>query len=332
MFNAALYKIVGSCALILSSLGLIANIIIFYIIKTHKRFHSMTYKIILTSVLSDILTVLSMIVAGVNLVTDSISYSAGLILCRSTLFLTLASYGVSMMNLCLIGTERYFNIVRFSSDFFHRHRKIILLGSEITIWLVVVSINSPLFSMIYVYKNDTILCDIPVIMIGESIYLLSLSFTLYIIPCILLTIIYSKIINHQKHYNRPGNLSSLQIITQQKKKKKFIKLLVLITLSYIFSTWPAFATFIGMAISQTSLKQIQEKNVAIFLISLISVTITTGIALLNPLIYLKFDTNIREIFILTVRKLLLMKNPSNVVHVLSSTTEKLSRSKSFECR
>ena len=292
----------------------------------------MTYKIILVSVVSDILTAISMAIGGINLFIYNISYSDGLILCRSIIFLTFASYGVSMMNLCLISIERYFHIVRFSSVFFHRRRKMILIVSEVTIWLIAISINSPLISIINVYENDTILCDIPVIAIGESIYLVSVALILYIIPCTFLAVVYSKIINHQKNYIRPGNLSSMQKVIQQQNKEKFIKLLVLITFSYIFSTWPAFAIFIGLGISQTSLKQLQKQNVALFIISLVSITVTTGIAFINPLIYLKFDTKIREIFILTVRKLLLIKNSSNVIHILSSTTGNLPPSKSTEVR
>ncbi|EDV19467.1 uncharacterized protein TRIADDRAFT_62093 [Trichoplax adhaerens] len=257
----------------------------------------------------------------IQIANRNLDYNGGAFMCRMVLFFLFASFGVSMMNLCLIGIDRYFIIIKPLSLFYRNYKIYVLVLGEIAIWISAVATNAPILDYVSVHHSDNLLCDIPNITTSVSVYLVAHATISFIIPTILILLIYGRIISFQKSYQRPGESIKKQIVAEQIKKKRFMKMLTWISVSYVMISWPFFATIFGMAVTQQSTLMIRDSNIVHFLFSFFSVTITTSIVILNPFIYLKFDLNVRNRSLALIRKLQPFHNYSRkhrLVHVTSA--------------
>ncbi|RDD36082.1 hypothetical protein TrispH2_012228, partial [Trichoplax sp. H2] len=190
---------------------------------------------------------------------------------------------------------------------------------EITIWVLAVCIHIPLFQYVSVHEEDPLLCDFPDITASVSVYLICHAFILFIIPAISLATIYGKIIAHQKSYQQPGRHLQRNWIEQQARKKRIIKVLISISATYIALSWPFFAATVRIAISGQSLMQLRQQSIFLFLLAFFSMAVTVSVVVLNPLIYLKFDQNIRKRALIILKRMELRVN--RVVRISSRNAD-----------
>ncbi|EDV19006.1 uncharacterized protein TRIADDRAFT_34297, partial [Trichoplax adhaerens] len=120
---------------VLSIIGCSLNLFLLYILIRDKQFHTVSYKLIRISVISDILSSFT-IGTGCLLISYEFTYDGGIILCRVVIFFTFTSNGVSILNLCLIAIDRYFAIVKPFYRRYHRRRKQIFYLSQIFVWTI----------------------------------------------------------------------------------------------------------------------------------------------------------------------------------------------------
>ncbi|RDD43184.1 Apelin receptor [Trichoplax sp. H2] len=299
---AQIYQYAAVVGIPIFTFGLIINLFILYLFLFDKHFQKTTYKLMCISVISDIISTMASLAGYIQIVIRNLDYDGGTFMCRMVLFFLFSSFGVSMMNLCLIGIDRYFIIVKPLSSFYRNYKIYVLVLGEIAIWISAVATNAPIFDYVAVHHSDNLLCDIPNITTSVSVYLIADATVLFIIPTILMIIIYSRIISFQKSYQRPGESIRKQLIAEQIKKKRFMKMLTWISVSYVMISWPYFATILGMAVTRQSTLMIRDSNIVYFLFSFFSVTITTSIVILNPFIYLKFDLSVRNRSLVLIRK------------------------------
>lgn len=292
--SVKIYQYAAIVGIPIFTLGLLINIFIFFLFLYDKYFRKTSYMLMCVSVISDMISGLSSLVVYTQIVGRSLDYDGGTFMCRMTLFFMFGSFGVSMMNLGLIGIDRYFIIVKPLSLFYRHHKRYILIIGEVAIWLISGATNIPILSYVAVHQNDTLLCDIPNVTISISVYLCAQAAILLIIPTIVLLAVYGRIIAYQSKYRRPGEIDKRQRIEEQIKKKRFIRMLIWISISYVVISWPFFASSIGMAITGQSIMMIRQKSIVHFLLLFFSIAMTTSIAVLNPFIYLKFDSNVRK--------------------------------------
>ncbi|RDD41371.1 Pyroglutamylated RFamide peptide receptor [Trichoplax sp. H2] len=302
--STQIYRLAAIAGIPIFIFGLFINVAIFYLLSYERYFRSTTYKLIRISFVSDIISTITSLAGYILIVDRNLNYRGGTIMCQLVLYFLFASFTVSMMNLCLVGIDRYFNIVKPLSLFYRIYKKHILVLSEIIIWLIAIAVNIPVFIFVGVNRNDTLLCDIPNITPSVSLYIIVKTFIIFIIPTFVILIIYGKIISFQKSYIRPGKVLHDRAIQGQLKKKRFINMLIWISVSYIALGWPYFANIIGMAITRQSTFMIRQKSIVNFLLSFFTVIITTSIVILNPLLYLKFDLKVRKRFFTLFRRML----------------------------
>ncbi|RDD37258.1 Pyroglutamylated RFamide peptide receptor [Trichoplax sp. H2] len=301
---SALYDYGSAVAIILFSIGLTINSFLIYVIMTDAYFKKLIYHLIMLSIISDIASILASLSINIQVVLHRIiNYSTGIIICKVVMFIMSTSYAISIMNLCLIAVDRYFIIIRPYFRIYRLYKKRIILTCEIILWILSISINAPVIQYITVYRRDPVFCDLSEITISISVYLFAVVFLMYIIPTVMVAVIYWRIIKHQKNYVRPGETSNQKRHELQTKKRRFIQMLLSITFSYIVSTWPLFATFTGMAITQKSFLQVRDKNLIEFILAFFSMIATTSIAVINPTIYIQFDHNIRKRFLIALRRI-----------------------------
>ncbi|EDV24648.1 uncharacterized protein TRIADDRAFT_56663 [Trichoplax adhaerens] len=247
-FDNIMYDYASLISGAVSIIGCSLNLFLLCVLMSDKKFQAISYKLIRISVISDILSSLA-IGIGYLLVSYEFTYDGGVILCRVVLFFTFTSNGVSMLNLCLIAIDRYYAILKPLYQGYHRRRKHIFFTSQILVWMIAAGYTGAIVPAIKVSHEDPTLCDLPDIATDNTIPIrMIIIVTLqYIVPCTSIAIIYFKIVSHQRNYVRPGE-NTFQNIENNKRKKKFINMLIAITLCYILITWPFNATLFGMSI------------------------------------------------------------------------------------
>lgn len=224
----------------------------------------------------------------------NINYYVGGFLCRTLFYVILTSYSVSVFTLCLISVDRYFAIIKPYSKFYRVHKRCFLTSMLVIVILISLGICFPTVLFHDVYPDHPKLCDYPNMSDSKSIYLIFMGVILYLFPSGVLLFTYGSIVWHQLTYIRPGNANDYNQEEEHLRKKKFIQTLITITLSFLLSTWPFFATGIGMAATGKSMRQIGDINIVFYIFAFISFSSTVGIGVINPFLYLKFDQNINR--------------------------------------
>ncbi|EDV24596.1 uncharacterized protein TRIADDRAFT_56556 [Trichoplax adhaerens] len=312
----ALYYYTSLALIPVFAFAFIINIFLLYVLLQGSAFQCIPYKLIRISVISDALSSLTAAI-GYSLITQNFPYQSGKLLCQFIMYLVFTFNGISMNNLFLIAIDRYYAIVKPFSGYHQRHRRRAFFIGQIISWSLSIAFNIILAPYIGVTHADTTLCDIPDIKDHLFIPITIILFCIlqYVIPCTTITVIYWRIVHHQKHYVRPGENSFSQR-DHEAKKKKFNKILMTITLCYILTTWPYYAGVFGMAITRQSVITIRNKDPIIFIFLFCSLGTSICITVINPFIYLQFDANIRAKF---VEILLRRKKERKALSVSSKT-------------
>lgn len=293
------------------AIGLILNSWVLYVISTNSIFYRFTYYLIRINLTSDIISNFASIIGFYIIFSTQLDYATGSILCRILFYIIFSSYGISIFTLSIISIDRYFALVKPTSEFSRKYKKKVLITTQICACIVAVVFTIP--SAIYndVYRDDTSLCDYPDINLSKSIYLIAGAIILFITPCIIIIFSYGSIIRHQNSYYR-SEITICNNSDAHIRMRRINKFLLIITASYLLTTWPFFATGIGMAVTSKSLRQIQNENIVYYLFAFISFVTTTGIAILNPFLYLHFDYNIKKASWKTI-KLNFTKNRNSIM-------------------
>ena len=84
---------------------------------------------------------------------------------------------------------------------------------------------------------------------------------------------------------------------------KSIKPLAIIAVCYISLAWPFFTFLLNVSINQVSLIQLRQQSIALFIITFVSIAIMIVISMINAIVYLKLEPNIRSASSVVQKKL-----------------------------
>ncbi|RDD40092.1 Tachykinin-like peptides receptor 99D [Trichoplax sp. H2] len=278
----------------ITTAGLIINIAIVELLLTDRDFFKTTYRLLCISAISDIVSSLKSIIGYYFVVFDSLDYQSGAAWCFIAMSIGPISNGISLMNLALIAVDRYFAIVRPLSLFYRYHKVKFLVISEILIWIVA-TILSLLFGSYFIgYPDAPLLCDLVNMDSKKAIVVATLGVFLFLIPVTIITTSYISISVSQKKYVRPGFWTSDQLEQDHQKKMRFIKMLISLAICYALIVTPNFISAILIGFRTKSIRQTALDNLVLFLFFYIGNIVTTALNVLNPVLYLIFDRQIRS--------------------------------------
>ncbi|RDD41869.1 rhodopsin [Trichoplax sp. H2] len=299
-----LHKYAVVCAIPVSFIAWIFNTLIAYLLITVKYFRKPTYRLILVSVISDTLSSITIFI-GYNLITFSkINHHQGSLICKTFSLIAFSSFGVSIMNLSLISVNRYFVIARPLSPFYRKYKIQFLVVCELFICIASISSTSPVLVYGSTYSHSTSFCDFMIITPAVAVWEILLSFILYIIPVLIMAVIYIKLVKTHTNHIRPGCIASDRAEIEIMQKKRFTKVLISITLSTVLIGWPQFATLIGSAVTRKTAYQVSLESHALYVLISLGSGVTLSLFAVNPLILLKFDHHIRQEFVSLLKKCL----------------------------
>lgn len=287
------YTFAALGAIPITVIGLMANLLLIIVFAIDKSFHKTTYYLLIISICSDIVANLSSLTTFIQIAERHHDYEGGTLMCRCYVYVYSSSYSISIMTLCLNAVDRYFAIVRPLSLFYRIHKRLLLITGEVIIWILSLSLNIPTFFYMSVHPQDTLLCDFPTITTSVSVYFLSFVLIENLLPSLIITIIYSQIIIHQRNYVQPGHTQTNQA-RYEIRRKQLTRMLMSISFCYIITAIPSSCVFIGSAITQKSLMQIRRESVVVFMLIFFSISFTASISTINPFLYLQFDVLLRK--------------------------------------
>ncbi|RDD37841.1 Galanin receptor type 2 [Trichoplax sp. H2] len=267
---------------------------LFIVIISHRCFRSrFTYHLICISVFSDLTTDLMLTVNYAYNISNISNAILGQLICKVIISTMSISYGVSTMTLCIIAIGHYLTISKSLESCSPCLRRNAALISELVIVALAILISFPFFNTVISYKDQPTFCDFGPITPNLSIYLIMHSIFFYFIPSVLLVLIYWRIIHKLKRFKRP--IRPYRIIFMDRKKRKLIKMLIVITTLDVLITWPCFASTLTVAITRNSLRQLGRINPIYPILTMISLATTVAISIVNPISFFAMDSDIKAI-------------------------------------
>ena len=273
--------------------GLLLNILIIYIFLIDKYFAQTMYRLMLISAFSDIIAVINQLIMYFPNLLGDLHPDQSPIMCKLNFAMSFMSYMVSVYNFCLIAIDRYLIILHPHNRFYNNNKNRIIVVSEITIWLAANLMAIPFFHFLDTHPQEPTLCDAVHMDYSMSVYGILLTTCMYIMPSIVIVLIYSRIIRYQNSYIRPCLATNEEEDLQRMKTQKITKKLLNITLGYLISTWPSFMAILIMSIEQKSLIDLRQQKIGLFILVSFLLIGSFSITIATPLLYLKFDENIR---------------------------------------
>ncbi|EDV18885.1 Neuropeptide Y receptor type 2 [Trichoplax sp. H2] len=273
-------------------LGITLNLLLIRILFTDPNFRKTTYRLIRMAAISDAIGGITFLPVIVLFWIER-DYKLSAIVCKISFSSNYVSTSISTMTLALIAVDRYFVVIRPLSMFYKCHKKKFLILTQIFIWIASISIASPILVFLTAIPGKLSVCDYAVKDLSVSIYIFHLVTLTYIIPVTIIIIAYTKIIIFQRNYTRPGFWTSEQLQDDFMKRMKFNKMLIFITCCYVGIGIPhLFSTMILAAMGQTFTHASGNSAILAAVIQA-SVACMYAIGVLNPLVYIIFDKQIR---------------------------------------
>ncbi|RDD39366.1 G-protein coupled receptor 183 [Trichoplax sp. H2] len=274
-------------------IGLILNIVLLNLLFTDNDFQNSTYRLIRMFVISDVISVTATATMFSISIFVNLDYIVSSNLCRVLATTTFSSTAISIMNLALVAVDRYFSIVRPFSPFYRNHKIKFLIITEFLVWLISISATSPFILYLAPIPGLPTSCDFPHMDLDQSIYLILWVIIAYAIPIVTIIFSYAKIISFQKNYVRPGIRTSEQLDNDFRNRRKFIKVLIYITLCYIIIILPHALNCTVSGIYQKSVVSMSVGNTSTFILAYLAIAIAASLPVINPTIYMTFDKRVR---------------------------------------
>lgn len=297
-----LYTTVSIISSVLSCFGLVFNSILLYIFITDGRFRLTSYSLLCVCITSDFISNVFSFISNSLFLSSKLPQPVATLICQLFGFVMYTSYGISIMNLCLISIDRYFTLVKPHARFYRVNKNRVLIISQIMIFCISIATAIPVIFFLTARSSDHLLCDFVQHNFSVSIYLILMIMILYLLPSLLLLIVYGRIIAFFRSYIRPGeSLTGKNRIGINKTSGctyNITKTFIAISLSYTLVTLPFFILLFALAVAQKSTSQLLKESEIMFWLAMIASSCVINITVINPILYLKFDNNIRKSLII----------------------------------
>ena len=254
------YKITFRFAftLVVCIFGIISNGLICHKIIKKKYLHISIYIFICNMAISDMVSLIASALTTPLTYFMSVSehyqvsFDVG---CRLTIYFITVGFVVSTLTLTVMAAERYLTIVHLAtrkSITKNKNSKFKITIIITSIWIYSMVLSSPILHLVYVPKHLPYHCDTHNFGWRYNAVYYSIALSLnYFIPILAMMIMYIKITLHLRC--KTADSSLLCIIDP--KSRKVIKMLHIVTILYIITTFPYFITMLAIAFSDLTMVQ-----------------------------------------------------------------------------
>ena len=278
----------------ISSLGIIGNTILLWIIFYSKKLRDPSYIFVTNIAISDLTTSIQVLIIFSTSNTPFLDVS-GNVICKIVYSILFASYSASMSSLTLISIYRLSivsNPHQFKqTSYIYKHSTKL----AILIWISSILFAIPLHPVIR-YSNITRSCDIsyPYGNIYNVIYFSSSLMINFVVPRVVMIICYiriasklnSRIFSVRNHIN--VKLATLI------RSKELLKIYGIITAIYMILSWPFMMILLILSIVQETQVSLIDENIGLAWAVGIAFIASNITYVINPIMFMAFDKNIKS--------------------------------------
>ncbi|ERE66087.1 pyroglutamylated RF-amide peptide receptor isoform X2 [Cricetulus griseus] len=295
--------------LLIFALALFGNALVVYVVTRSKAMRTVTNIFICSLALSDLLIVFFCIpVTMLQNVSDT--WLGGAFICKMVPFVQCTAIVTEILTMTCIAVERYQGLVHpfKMKQQYTNQRAFTMLG---VVWLVAVIIGSPMWHVQrlevkydFLYEKEHICCleewSSPM---HQKIYTTFILVTLFLLPLLLLLVLYGKIGYELWIKKRVGDGSVLQTIHGKemfkiaRKKKRAV--IMMVTVVALFAVCWAPFHIVHMMIEYSNFEK-EYDEVTIKMIFAIVQIIGFFNSICNPIVYALMNENFKKNFVSTV--------------------------------
>ncbi|XP_005360686.1 pyroglutamylated RFamide peptide receptor [Microtus ochrogaster] len=295
--------------LIIFALALFGNALVVYVVTRSKAMHTVTNIFICSLALSDLLIVFfCMPVTMLQNVSDT--WLGGAFICKMVPFVQCTAIVTEILTMTCIAVERHQGLVHpfKMKRQYTNQRAFTMLG---VVWLVAIIIGSPMWHVQrlevkydFLYEKEHICCleewNSPM---HQKIYTTFILVTLFLLPLLLLLVLYGKIGYELWIKKRVGDSSALQTLHGKemfkiaRRKKRAV--IMMVTVVALFAVcWAPFHVF-HMMIEYSNFEK-EYDEVTIKMIFAIVQIIGFFNSICNPIVYALMNENFKKNFVSAV--------------------------------
>ncbi|XP_052028527.1 pyroglutamylated RF-amide peptide receptor-like [Apodemus sylvaticus] len=305
--------------LLIFALALFGNALVVYVVTRSKAMRTVTNIFICSLALSDLLIVFFCIpVTMLQNVSDT--WLGGAFICKMVPFVQCTAIVTEILTMTCIAVERHQGLVHpfKMKRQYTNQRAFTMLG---VVWLVAIVIGSPMWHVQrleikydFLYEKEHICCleewSNPV---HQKIYTTLILVTLFLLPLLLLSVLYGKIGYELWIKKRVGDGSVLRTIHGKemfkiaRKKKRAV--IMMVTVVVLFAVcWAPFHT-VHMMIEYSNFEK-EYDEVTIKMIFAIVQIIGFFNSICNPIVYALMNENFKKNFVSAVCYCIVKETPS----------------------
>ena len=305
---AKLTMVISTCLF-----GLTVNGIVSHSIFKKKFLHSPTYILICNMCISDMITLVGVLInrtLDLFLATEAsnLCMLCFNISCKLFIYLLSTSFAVSTFSLATIAIDRYYiatqTRVKQSLPLQTKWKLRITITS---LWLGSFIINSPQLTLIHLSTEIPYQCDFNrPNSLYNTIYFSSLLAITYVLPLAIVIIMYLKLglFLRTALIRRSGihpTRSNQKFQANQKRRLSMIKMMIAATIAYMLISVPFVLIVLSLTFLGKSLSFVTKTSSVGLILTNAGFTLSTFSCILNPIIYLIYNDTLRKALPLCLR-------------------------------
>lgn len=300
------------------------NAILLYVISKSKDLKDPTYTMISYIMALDCLGAIQYILTYcASLILQYSTGSTTAIFCKAMFYILCCSLTSSTSLFSGISYYRY-KIVATASQTRSKEKELTVIKRFIFFTCIISCIiNIPVF---FFSTGNERYCDVSYIVGFEYLtpfYFASMAAITYVLPLIIILVNYSRLIIKLKNYVTPINSQSIAE-KRVAKNNRILKMLIIVTGFFMISAALFYSVLIFLAGNTNTFASLARTDEVLHMIVSLSLPLSYINNILNPIIYMVYDKNIREAVKLKLRrkKFNVIINSQNqmVTEILSPTS------------
>lgn len=219
--------------------------------------------------------------------------------CKGSVYLINVSFSVSTISLAIISIDRYLVVTGKSvrqSTSYNKNLKFKIQMTILTCWIYAFSISGPIIPFLYVPLDGSFVCDTQNFGPNYNVPFMMLYYILnYLIPLIITCIMYLKIIRYL--YLKTANINEASQIfsVNRRRTNNIIKMMVIVTFTYMLSSLPYILILMSSSFSGLSLtKYIESADPLSQFIIRFGLVLITISPIQNPIVYLCYNDTLKD--------------------------------------
>lgn len=294
------YAFIRIPAIISVPIGLIGfalNLGLLYTIISSKRLKDPTYILISNVIINDCLNSLQLIITCISpFILLGFSPEVGKVFCKILFYTYCSTYNTSVYSLTAISVYRNRMITQAIRMLSHNQQCKYMVRVAIGIWAISLLISIPSIFIVSCLPPPIVGCDISYPSDFPNftvVFFFTVTIITYVLPLIIITINYTRIAKQILYKVQPRQSTDTRNETDDHRRNRVIKMLIVVTAAFMFFAWPFLICVDIIALHRKTFHMLSLENYNLYVICFVTLPINTLVSILNPVLYIIFDTNIR---------------------------------------